>query len=96
MPPDEIKETLIQVLRELQEKSGRQVPGEINHETCPVGDFEGFDSLNLAEAASEFTKRTDYQIPLKLLLGPTPDRPLTIEEMVNRLQHEICAQGGLP
>ena len=96
MSPDEIREILMQVLLDIQEKSGRQVPEEIHDGTRPIGDFEGFDSINVAEATSELMGYLDYKFPLNLLLGPTPDRQLTIEEMVSRIQYIISTQGGLP
>jgi hypothetical protein len=89
MSSDEVREILIQVLLDIQEKSGRQVPEEIHDGTRPIGDFEGLDSINVAEATSELMGYLDYKLPLNLLLGPTPDRQLTIEEMVNRLQYVI-------
>jgi acyl carrier protein len=96
MSPDEIREILIQVLLDIQAKSGRQVPENIHDGTCPIGDFEGFDSINVAEATSELMEYLDYRFPLDLLLDPSPDRQLTIEEMVSRIQDAIRAQGGLP
>jgi acyl carrier protein len=96
MSSDEIREILLQVLLEIQEKSGRQVPEDIHDGTRPIGDFEGMDSLNVAEATSELMGYLDYKFPLNLLLGPTPNRQLTIEEMVSRIQYVISAQGGLP
>ncbi len=94
MPPDEIKELLIQILLDIQTKSGRGVPEEIHDGTRPIGDFEGFDSFNVAEATSELMRYTDYKFRLDLLLGPTPDKQLTLEEMVSRIQDAISAQGG--
>jgi acyl carrier protein len=96
MMPDEIKEILIQVLLEIQGKSGRSVPAEIHDGTRPVGDFEGFDSLNAIEATSILTEYLDYIFPPDLLLGPTPQSQFTLEEMVSRIQLAIRAQGGLP
>jgi hypothetical protein len=95
MSLDEIREILMLVLLDIQEKSGRRVPEEIHGGTRPIGDFEGFDSLNIAEATSELMEFMDYKFPLTILLGPTPDRQLTIDEMVHRIQDAISAQGGL-
>jgi acyl carrier protein len=96
LPPDEIREILTQVLIDIQKKSGRQVPDRIHDGTRPIGDFEGFDSLNAVEATSELMQYLDYKLPADLLLGPSPDSQLTIEEMVSRIQDAISAQGGLP
>jgi hypothetical protein len=95
MSSDEIREILLEVLLDIQVRSGRQVPEEIHDGTRPIGDFEGFDSINVAEATSELVGYLDYKLPLNLLFGPTPDRQLTIEEMVSRIQYAISAQGGL-
>ncbi len=96
MSPDEIRDILIQVLLDIQKKSGRGIPAAIHDGTRPIGDFEGFDSINVAEATSELMRYVDYKFRLDLLLGPTPDKQLTIGEMVSRIQDVISAQGGLP
>jgi acyl carrier protein len=95
MLPDEIREILLEVLLDIQERSGRQVPEEIDDGTRPIGDFEGFDSINVAEATSELTKYLDCKFPLNLLFGPSPDKQLTIEEMLSRIQYVMNAEGGL-
>lgn len=96
MTPDEMREILLQVLFEIQEKSGRSVPAEIHDGTRPIGDFEGFDSLNAVETTSLLTEYLGYTFPANLLLGPTPARQFTIEEMVSQIQLVMSAQGGLP
>lgn len=93
---DEIREIVLLVLREIQEKSGRQMPEEIHDGTCPIGDFEGFSSLNVVEAITVLMDYFDYPFPLDLLLGTSPDSPVTLGEMVNRIFDYISAQGGLP
>lgn len=80
----EIKEVLLQVILEIQSGSGRPVP-EIHDELRPIGDFEGFDSLNAVETACQLSEYLDYEIPNDLLLPTFPGSQLTIDEIVNRL-----------
>ena len=92
MTPEEIREVLIQVIIEIQTSSGRQVP-TFHDESCPIGDCEGFDSINAVEATCLLSEYMDCKIQPDLMLPTYPGRQLTINEIVSRLQRAIGAQG---
>ena len=90
---EQLREVLIEVITEIQAGSGRPVP-EIHGELCPIGDFEGFDSLNAVEVSCELSQRLDCDIKPNLMVPTYPWKPLTINEIVGRLQQAVEAQGG--
>lgn len=94
MTLEETRELLQQVLIEIQNASGRSVP-EIHDGLHPIGDIEGFDSLNALEAACLLSEYLGYDINSDLLLPTYPGRQLTFEAIVDRLYQAINAQGGL-
>ncbi len=90
---EELRELLIAVITEIQAGSGRPVP-EIDGELCPIGDWEGFDSLNAVEVTCELSQRLDCDIKPNLMVPTYPWKQLTINEIVGRLQQAVEAQGG--
>lgn len=90
---EECRELLIQALTEIQTGSGRPFP-EIHGDLCPIGDFEGFDSLNAVEVASLLTEHLNCEIRSDFMLPTYPGRHLTINEIAGRLQQAIGAQEG--
>ena len=91
---EELREQLIEVITEIQAGSGRPVP-EINGEICPIGDLEGFDSLNAVEMTCELSQRLHCDIKPDLMVPDHPLKQLTINEIVGRLQQAVAAQGEL-
>ena len=94
MTPEEVRELVIQVITEIQTRSGRLVP-EIYDDQHPVGDFDGFDSINAVEMTSLLSEYLGFDIKPNLMLPTYPGGHLTIGEMVGRLQQSIGAKGGL-
>ena len=90
---EELRKLLIEVITEIQAGSGRPIP-EIHGELCPIGDFEGFDSLNGLEVSCELSQRLDCDIKPDLMVPDHPWKQLTINEIVGRLQQAVGAQGG--
>ncbi|SRR5947207_2320665 len=95
MTPEEVKELVIQVITEIQTLSGRLVPDDIYDELHPIGEFDGFDSINAVEMTSLLSEYLGYDIKSDLMLPTYPGGHLTIGEMVDRLQQSIGAEGGL-
>ena len=46
MPPTKAKARIVKAIAQIQENSGREVPEKITGRMKPIGDLEGFDSLN--------------------------------------------------
>ena len=59
--PEAVK-VVIDVLTSVQKVSGREV-GEITSSTCPIGDLDGFDSLNGVEASALLSDRIGFELP---------------------------------
>jgi acyl carrier protein len=95
MTPEEVKDLLIDVITEIQTRSGRPVPDDIYDELHPIGEFDGFDSINAVEATSLLSDYLGYNVEPGLMLPASPGRQLTIGEIVSRLQQSIGAKGGL-
>jgi acyl carrier protein len=95
MTPEEIKELVIHVITDIQTRSGRPVPDDIYDELHPVGEFDGFDSINAVEAASLLSEYLGYDVKSDLMLPTSLGRQLTLGEIVGRLQQSIGAEGGL-
>lgn len=62
MKKTEAVEVVIDVLKSVQEVSGREV-GEIVGSTCPIGDLDGFDSLSGVEASAVLSDRIGFDLP---------------------------------
>ena len=90
---EELRQLLIEVITEIQAGSGRPIP-EIDGELCPIGDLDGFDSLNGLEVSCELSQRLDCDITPDLMVPNFPWKQLTIDEIVGRLQKAVEAQGG--
>lgn len=90
---DETKELVQRVIAEIQTGSGRAVL-DINDDLCPIGDLEGFDSLNAVEASCLLSDYLGYEIPNNLMLAAHPERQLTIDDITERLYQFINAEGG--
>lgn len=88
MTIEEINEVVRQVLHEIQSSSGRPVP-IFNDELRPIGDLEGFDSLNAVEAASLLSEYLGNEIPNNIMLPTYPGEQLTVSEIVSRLYQFI-------
>jgi acyl carrier protein len=93
MTSEELRELLIEVITEIQAGSGRTVP-EIHGELRPIGDLDGFDSLNGLEVSCELSKRLNQDIEPDLMVPDYPWDQLTINEIVGRLQQTVGVQGG--
>ena len=88
----EAKEILTQVLVEIQELGGEEVP-EIDEETCPMEDLADFDSLGAVEAVTRLSERLSEE------LGPTlfwkkDGTLLTVGEVVDRICRTLGVDEG--
>ncbi len=90
---DETNELVRRVIAEIQTGSGRAV-ADMNDRLCPIGDLEGFDSLNAVEASCLLSDYLGYEIPSNIMLSANPERQLTINDITERLYQFINAEGG--
>jgi hypothetical protein len=93
MELDEINELVRRVIVEIQAGSGRAVVN-MNGKLCPIGDLEGFDSLNAVEASCLLSDYLGNEIPSNIMLSANPERQLTINDITERLYQIINAEGG--
>jgi acyl carrier protein len=81
---DQIKKKLVEAIAEIQEISGRQVP-QVQDEACPIGDIEGFDSVNCVELACELSSSLGFEVDAKDFIPNVLAHPVTIGQAVDRL-----------
>ena len=81
---EQVQKAIIEVLREIQTISGREVV-PMNSSTCPIGDLPGFDSLNGIEATLQISEKLGYDFSLdNLLVDDGGRRALRISEVAER------------
>lgn len=93
MTVDTIESALIGVLGEIQECSGRPA-WPMSGSTRPIGDLEGFDSLNIAEAATLLSGALGRKIDYKLLLPTRRHQSLSIRDIAQAVHHTIETAEG--
>ena len=84
MDHKQVTDALTQALSEIQSCSGRSV-SQMTPETRPIGDLEGFDSVNAVEAASILSGHLGQRIDPKIMLSTNPNEPLRICDIVDRI-----------
>ncbi len=90
----EVREVLIEVLVEIQELSGEEVP-EIGDDTRPMDDLADFDSLIAVEATTQLSERLSQEELDPMLFFSKNDTPLRVEEIVDRICQSIgVGEGG--
>ena len=92
MTRDEVREALIEVLTEIQELRGEEVP-EIGDETCPMEDLAGFDSLGAVEATTQLSERLSQELNPKVF-WKKDGTPLKVTEIVDHVCRTIGAEEG--
>jgi len=87
MNKEEIEQMLINVVRELQELSGRDMV-KISVGTRPIEDVPGFDSLNCVEATIDAASRLGKEVNFNNVFFDD-NKSLSIQEAAVRLMGEI-------
>ena len=87
----EIAELLTQTLKDIQARSGREVP-EITDETKPLRDLEGFDSHNDVELTVELGERFALDDKTRLCVSDEGTRFLSIREIVGKVADHLAGQ----
>lgn len=91
MTSEEIRGALIKVLVEIQQQSGRSVP-DIHDDIRPIGDLEGFDSLNAEEAITMLSAQLGCELESDLFVSEGRSRALRTKEITDRLYKAICTK----
>lgn len=87
-----IKTVLVEVLREVQEISGRACP-TLGDTSRPIGDLEGFDSLAGVETTVLLEERLGRDLGVEsLFVSATGTRALKLTEIVDVIA-ERCGEG---
>jgi hypothetical protein len=92
-----VQQVIIEVLTEIQTKSGRPLIA-LNGQTRPIGGLSGFDSLNAVEATVELAGRLHCDMAeVNVFLNSEGTRPLCIQEITDRLcgllNREVATDG---
>lgn len=88
----EVTEILAEVLAEIQELGGEEVP-EIGDETCPMQDLADFDSLSAVEAVTQLSEKLSEELDPTLFWNKDGTL-LTVEEIVDRICQSIGVEEG--
>lgn len=93
MQKDDVVRVVVKVLGDLQALSGRAA-GSIGGGTRPVGDLEGFDSLNGVEATIELSGKLGIDLPgVNYFVSEEGDRALSVSEVADRICGHQASRG---
>ena len=92
MSAEEIVVILFEVLKQVQEMSGRPVE-DLTELDVPIGHLAGFDSLNSIEVTLLVEARLKCELPGNVSLFVSEDgrRALTVEEVAQRIKKLLPA-----
>ena len=90
MTREEVRRAVIGVLTELQQLRGEEVP-DVDDETCPLEDLEGFDSVSAVEATTRLEDELGLTLDAKLFWEKGDGKPLGVGEIADR----ICKVAGV-
>lgn len=85
MRSTEVRDRIIEAITQIQENSGRELPERISGRFKPIGDLEGFDSLNGLELSVMIAAEFDIDTQDNLCVSEDGRRALTVAEMVARV-----------
>ena len=89
MNRDEVVNVLLDVLSTIQQNSGRNCVS-INENMCPIGNLDGFDSLNGVEATVELVDRLGVEISgVSIFVNESGTNALSVSQVVERLSAAI-------
>jgi len=93
MEVEEIQKVVLEVVCEIQKQSGRPIPEVICGTLCPIGDFDGFDSLNAVEVSVQLTEKLGCEVDGNPFVSGR--RPLKVEEIAQRLHQVVNDNKGV-
>lgn len=89
---EKIQEIVLEVVCGIQEQSGRPLPDGVCGTLRPIGDFEGFDSINAVEVTVQLTERLGCEIDENAFVNGR--RALNIGEVAKRLHQVVNNKGA--
>ena len=92
MTIEEIQEIVLEVVCGIQEQSGRPLPEVVCGTLRPIGDFEGFDSLNSVEVTVQLTEKLGCEIDGNPFVNGR--RALKVDEVAKRLHQVVNDKGA--
>lgn len=85
MDKDQVIKVITDVLADMQSTSGRK-PATVTGNTCPIGDLDGFDSLNGVEASVELCDRLGVDLPgVNAFVNEQGTRALKVSEIASNI-----------
>ena len=84
MNKEKVFHNIAEAIRQVQETGGRSI-SEINPDTCPLTDVEGFDSLSSVEATVILSESLGLDLPDSVFLPEDGDQNLSISEIANNV-----------
>ncbi len=84
MNREKLTELIIQILVQIQDISGREVPPDMDSGTRPIGGLSGFDSLNGLELTMMLPDEIEWE-GRNLCVSKDGKKALTVGEIVDRL-----------
>ena len=85
MTSTEARDRIVKAIAQIQENSGRELPEKISGRTKPIGDLDGFDSLNGLELSVVLAIEFDIDPGENLCVSDDGRRALTVNEIVARV-----------
>ncbi len=92
MDLEQIKKIVLATICEIQEQSGRPLPEVCCDTLRPIGDFDGFDSLNAVEVTVQLTEKLGCEIDGNPFVKGR--RALKVEEVAKNLQQLVNKNGA--
>ena len=92
MSVDELVVILLEILKQVQEMSGRPIE-DLTESDTPIGGLAGFDSLNGIEVTTLAAVRLNCEISGEVNLFVSEDgrRALTVREVAQRMKRLLSA-----
>ncbi len=92
MDLEQIKKIVLATICEIQEQSGRPLPEVCCDTLRPIGDFDGFASLNAVEVTVQLTEKLGCEIDGNPFVKGR--RALKVEEVAKNLQQLVNKNGA--
>lgn len=79
----EAKKIIFEIVCEIQTLSGRPSPDDFCDDIMPIGDLDGFDSLNAVEVTTQLSEKFECDITGNPFVSG--NKPLSIEQIAQKI-----------